>query len=586
MQIKILDEQLISQIAAGEVIERPASVIKELIENSIDANASRIVIEIEKAGTQLIRISDNGEGIAKDDLKLALQRHATSKIQNLNDLEKIFTLGFRGEALATIHAVSHFCLSSCVESQTHGFKIKNDFQIEPCAQTIGTTIEVRNLFYNVPARRKFLRTEKTEWLQIEEIIRKFALNRFNIEFILKHNQKLIYSLPKALSMHEKELRIAKLCAEEWLIQSIAIETQIRDMQLQGWIGLPTFTRAQADMQYLYVNGRIVKDKIINQAIRQAYHDVLYHDRFPAYILFFDLPSQNVDVNVHPTKQEVRFRDSRLVFDFFSASIQDALKKITPHTHTAPIKPTLLNNCRDVVTPRPRPRGPGYLNTQTLPLKIEQQTAVYQVMNETAKEITEELALVPPLGFALAQLKGIYILAENEQGLIIVDMHAAHERILYEKMKMSLQIQNIVQQNLLVPIVLNLSEKEAYFLEKQLLSLQQIGFEITAIGETNFAIRTIPMLLKNLNIQQLLRDVISDCTENETSHRAEEITHHIYATIACHASVRANRKMSIPEMNALLREIENTPHTGQCNHGRPTWTAISIQELDKWFLRGQ
>lgn len=584
MTIKTLDQQLISQIAAGEVIERPASVVKELIENSLDAHATKIVIEILNSGKKLIRVSDNGNGIAKEELKLALQRHATSKIYTFEDLEKIYTLGFRGEALATISAVSNFSLTSRIKDQEYGWRIQNsnaaNLIIEPAAHPIGTTVEVHDLFHNVPARRKFLRSENTEWLQIEEVVRRVGLSHFDVEIILKHQNKTIFQLPRCISTQERELRLLQLCGQDFITHVIFFETQLRDFSIQGWLGLPTFTRSQADMQYCFVNNRMVRDKIISQAAREAYHDVIFHGRLPVFILYFQLPTTEVDVNVHPTKQEVRFQDSRVVFDFIAKSIQDALKQISPKTPSlTPVKPFVEYNA-----------------TQNfLPLKINDSNSTYQIkscpsensIEATSKSIETVVAETsPPLGFALAQLKGIYILAENQQGLIIVDMHAAHERILYEKMKVSLQSQNIVQQNLLVPLVLNLSEKESLYLQNQLPALLQLGFEIDSIAEKSFAIRTIPMLLKNLDIQQLLRDVISDCMENESSHRAEEITQYIYATIACHAAVRANRKMSIPEMNALLREIEITPHTGQCNHGRPTWTVISLSELDKWFMRGK
>lgn len=586
-KIHLLDSQLANQIAAGEVIERPAAVVKELIENSLDAGARSIEITLEKSGTQLIRVRDDGEGIDKEDLPLTVQRHATSKIQSLNDLEQITTLGFRGEALASMLSVSRLTLNSRAATAPMGWCIRGEGEIfnaaEPIAHPQGTTIEIRDLFFNTPARRRFLRSEKTELLQIEETIKRIALSHFAVEFKLIQQQKLIWHLPQAHTQIEREQRVAIICGNTFIENAIWIDAAATGLKLSGWISLPTFSRSQGDLQYFYVNERVVRDKILLHAVREAYHDVLYNDRHPALVLYLNVEPQSVDVNVHPTKHEVRFRDSRLVHDFVLRSIQEALCEIRPdHSHLAPTKPKI-----------------NYPNTapqKNLSLQIREQVTAYQQMHEVASAIVPEAVTISdkkldvpsehPLGYALAQLKGIYILAENAQGLVIVDMHAAHERVLYEKIKNEYQQQQLMTQGLLIPVVIDLNEQENFYFEQHAEILQKLGFQFDRIGPKAIALRQVPLFLAKLSIAQFVHDVIADLIIQEKSQRGEELLEHILATMACHGSVRANRLLTISEMNALLRAIETTPHSSQCNHGRPTWTQINLTELDQWFWRGR
>lgn len=603
-RIQRLDSLLANQIAAGEVVERPSAVVKELLENSLDAGASCIAIELEKAGVQLIRVRDDGRGIEKEDLILALSRHATSKIFTLDDLESVTTLGFRGEALASISSVSRLVLSSATAGQSSGWKIKTEghtepAQLEPAAHPRGTTVEVRDLFFNTPARRKFLRSEKTELEHIEEMVRRIALSHFAVEISLKHQQRMLYQLPIAIATEEKEQRIADILGKEFIENALAMEVQASGLRLWGWIGLPTFSRSQTDMQYFYVNGRNVRDKVLMHAAKQAYHDVMFNNRYPAFVLYLEIDPRTVDVNVHPSKSEVRFRDSRLVHDFVMRGLQTSLAKLHPEGNLAeksnvlPSEPQAhsqaVNIPQDKLSKNFKP-----IYQTAMPLQIKEQTAIYGAMQQVADTLSEELPLaiaeqqakaIAPLGYALAQLQGIYILAENEQGLVIVDMHAAHERILYEKMKQVLD-KGVPSQPLLVPLTINLNAKEIYYIEENLNNFQQLGFTIERLSPTSMTVRQIPILLQRVDVAQLLRDVVADVIEHEESHRIQEDIHNILATITCHASVRAHRKLTLPEMNALLRDIEKTPHSGQCNHGRPTWRQLSMAELDKIFLRGK
>ncbi|MGD9152920.1 MAG: DNA mismatch repair endonuclease MutL [Gammaproteobacteria bacterium] len=573
-RIHILTPNLSNQIAAGEVIERPAAVVKELVENSLDAHASRIEINIEKAGSQLICVHDNGDGIHPDDLPLALNRHATSKIKSLEDLEKVMSLGFRGEALASIGSVSRLILKSATAGQTAGFAVQTEgreqnAKISPAAHPQGTTVEVRDLFFNTPARRKFLRTEKTEFAHIEELVKKIALSNFGVDFILQHNKKPIHHFSAATSTEQQEQRIAAICGEPFIQNAITIEMQNDNLRLWGWIAQPTFSRSQSDMQYFYVNGRIVRDKLVNHAIRQAYRDVLYHERHPAYVLFFEIDPTLVDVNVHPTKHEVRFRDSRLVHDFLFHTLHQALSKIRPDDFVAVKKQTI--NIK-----------PSYQTK--IPLQARESVSAYK--NLYAETPIKENNIGHPLGFTIAQLHDTYILSQNENGLIIVDMHAAHERIVYEKLKKSFEKETIKIQPLLIPLRINLSEKEVTIAVEHAKLFQQLGIELACMGVDTIVVRTVPSLLRNADVEQLTRDVISDLIEYGNSSRIYENINKIFATMACHGSVRANRKMTIPEMNALLRDLENTERGGQCNHGRPTWTQLTMEQLGKLFLRGK
>lgn len=604
-KIHILDSQLANQIAAGEVVERPASVVKELLENSLDAGAKHIDIELEKGGTQLIRIRDDGLGIEKDDLALALSRHATSKISTLDDLTNIATLGFRGEALASINSVSRLTLSSRTAAHNAGWKIQTTPQtlLEPTPHPVGTTMEVRDLFFNTPARRKFLRSEKTEFSHVEEVVRRMALSRFDVAFNFKHNQRQLLQSPICLTQFEKEKRITDLFDPAFMQNAMVIESEAAGLHLSGWIGLPTYSRNQSDMQYCYVNGRVVRDKLLMHATRQAYRDVLYQDRQPVFILYLQIDPAMVDVNVHPTKHEVRFRESRMVHDFVMRSLQDALAKTINSTNSM----TRPQGWRESRVPESAKRD-GVLQRQDpkvvpqqyiMPLQVREQIAGYQAMQQFAnnvattiveepqqlKEVVTE-TVVPPLGFALAQLAGIFILAENTEGLVLVDMHAAHERILYEQMKTAKANDGFKGQALLVPLTLNLTNKELNCLEETLPAFQQMGFELERITPTAIAIRQTPAQLQSLDVAQLLRDVLADLIEHEHSRETKNKFNDIMGNIACRAAVKANRKLTIPEMNALLRDIERTPHSGQCNHGRPTWTQVSLTELDKLFLRGR
>jgi DNA mismatch repair protein MutL len=597
-RIQVLSSLLSNQIAAGEVIERPASVIKELVENSLDAGATRIELDIEQGGLHLMRVRDNGSGIHADDLPLSLSRHATSKIKNLDDLEKIMTLGFRGEALASISSVSRVMLASAVAKQT-GWQVVCDGteqqpQPSPIGHPQGTTVEVRDLFFNTPARRKFVRSEKTEFDHIDELIKRIALSSFHVDFILKHNQRLIRQYRAAQSEVEHTQRVASLCGTAFVENALKIEMIAAGLKLSGWIGLPTFSRAQADLQYFYVNGRMVKDRMISHAARQAYHDVLYGDRHPTYVLFLEVDPGQVDVNVHPTKHEVRFRESRLVHDFISRSIHEALAQIRPGVkeifEAQPLAPPSLPSQSSNLEKKYPTEFP---RQQSMPLKVEEKMAVYAALH---KQETPSFSpppprdtvadRSPPLGFALGQLKGIYILAENSEGLVLVDMHAAHERVIYEKLKTELQAKTLIAQPLLVPLSILLSEREVTVLLEHHAIFQNMAIQLESLSPESIVIREVPDFLREGNIEQLVRDVAADLLVQDKSTRVEEQLERLLGTVACHSAVRANRRLSLPEMNALLRAMETTPHSGQCNHGRPTTMRLSMKELDKLFLRGR
>ncbi len=587
-----------NQIAAGEVVERPASVVKELIENSLDAGAAQVDLEIENGGFKLIRIRDNGCGIHADDLILALSRHATSKINNADDLIEIKTLGFRGEALASISSVARLTLSSAIANQT-GWQVVTEGIEEqpvccPAPHPRGTTIEVRDLFFNTPARKKFLRTERTEFEQIDTLLKRIALSCFSVGFTLKHNQKLVRQYRAADSPLEHQQRIGSLCGDAFVQQALKIETDTTlDLTLTGWIGLPTFSRAQADLQYFYVNGRMVRAKLVNHAVRQAYHDVVYGDRHPAFVLFLTLPPSQVDVNVHPAKHEVRFRESRLVHDFIYRSLQSALAEVRPGQPQL-LPPTGIQSRTSLqVDPPPIQQSFGATTWRAAPRKVQEHISIYQRMHEDGLSLTPSVdidkkntATIPPLGYALAQLRTIYILAENAEGLVLVDMHAAHERVLYEQLKRDLANTTIVAQPLLVPLSVALSDREVDLLEEQSAIFLSMGMRIERISQTVILIREVPSLLRHVEWEQCIRDIAADLIEQEQSCRLQDYADHLLGTMACHAAVRAQRKLSIAEMNALLRTMETTENSGQCNHGRPTWMTLSIQELDKLFLRGR
>ena len=594
-RINLIDQKLANQIAAGEVVERPASIVKELIENSLDAGASKIIVEVEQGGTKLLRIKDDGSGILKQDLKLALHRHATSKIAKLGDLENIDSLGFRGEALASISSVSRVSLTSKVtgdESDT-GWKILTDGNVSnasltPAAHSKATTIEVRDLFFNTPARRKFLKKEKTEFSKIDEIIKRLALSRFDVHVSLRHNHKVIYNLLPASSELEKQRRLGLLCGAQFIETAIQIEIERPGMKLWGWVGLATFSRSQADLQYFYVNGRTIRDKIIIHAVRQAYRDILFHGRHPAYVLFLELDPSTVDVNVHPTKHEVRFRDSRLVHDFLFGSLYKSLSQVTPSDQLERSGSSAELNSAFEAKQRMSEMAGGFVTQNRLILgatEVDNSLKSRTEFSQIAEELPNETD-VPPLGYAVAQVHGIFILAQNKEGLVIVDMHAAHERITYERMKRALAKEGLTTQTLLVPLSVALSESEVEYADDNKIALLELGLEIEKASSEAIVVRRIPALLKDSNIEQLVRDVISDFIKFGSTDLIKSHQDELISTMACHGSIRANRQLTLPEMNALLRDMEVTERSGQCNHGRPTWVFKSLEELDKLFLRGQ
>ena len=606
-RIQQMPNQLINQIAAGEVVERPASVVKELLENSLDAGATRIDIDIEQGGIKLIRIRDNGHGIHKEDLALALSRHATSKIRNLHDLEHVSSLGFRGEALPSIASISRMSIISR-QAEGEAYKVQGQDQqsadISPAAHGTGTTIEVRDLFYNVPARRKFLRAEKTEFNHLQDVVRRIALSHADVEINLSHNQRSVRRWRRATDFAGMQQRIAEVCGEAFMEQAQFMEYEAANLKLHGWIASPAFSRSQADMQYFFVNGRMIRDKLVTHAVRQAYQDVLYHGRHPAYVLYLQLDPVLVDVNAHPTKHEVRFREGRLVHDFLFRGIHRALADARPGAGEV-AEPIMAE------TAQPDPRqsapvaasaspaaGPGYRPYQgprqgSMSLPVEEQIRAYDNLSRglpvsgSADQSTGDTdGDIPPLGFAIAQLHGIYILSQTASGLVIVDMHAAHERITYERLKTALEAGGLQSQPLLVPISINLSEQEAELAEAHGELFSELGFELDRSGPESIRIRQLPMILGTANAEALVRDVLSDLRTYGSSARIRNAINEVLGTMACHGSVRANRSLSLPEMNALLRDMEATERSGQCNHGRPTWTEFSLQAIDKWFLRGQ
>ncbi len=587
--IRTLPSHLVNQIAAGEVVERPASVVKELIENSLDAGAGSITVEIDAGGTRLIRVSDDGQGIERDELASALSRHATSKIGSLEDLENIASLGFRGEALPSIASVSRLSITSRQRDAERAWKLQGRDAGEPVPDPLqqGTRVEVLELFYNVPARKKFLRTEQTEYKHIESLFKNLALSNPAVAFRLLHNQKTVYQLPSVQSDDDLRRRLAALCGSNFADSLVAIDVAADHLRLQGWVALPTFNRSQPDMQYFFVNRRMVRDKLVNHAVRQAYRDVLFHGRHPAYVLSLSLDARELDVNVHPQKHEVRFRNSRAVHDFLFRSLHQALAEVQPERQ---VESPAFSLHREMPAAAPSQAGLGLgFGGGDRSARVREQLQSYAALldpgpaNDAQSEAPAEL---PPLGFAVAQLKGIYILAENRDGLVVVDMHAAHERIVYERMKRHAADEKLISQPLLVPLNFNLSRAEGDLVEEQGEALRRLGFEVERLGPEQVRLRALPALLKHADGEQLLRDVLADFAEHGRSERIDEVRDEMLSTMACHASVRANRQLTLAEMNALLRDIEHTERSGQCNHGRPTWKQLSLGQLDKLFLRGQ
>lgn len=619
-RIQLLSPRLANQIAAGEVVERPASVAKELLENSLDAGARRIDVEVEQGGIKLLRIRDDGGGIPADDLPLALARHATSKIRELEDLEAVASLGFRGEALASISSVARLTMTSRTADAEQAWQVETEgrdmeARVQPAAHPVGTSVEVRDLFFNTPARRKFLRAEKTEFDHLQDVIKKLALARFDVAFHLRHNGKTVFALHEANDDIGRARRVASVCGPAFLEQALPIEVERNGLHLWGWVGLPTFSRSQADLQYFYVNGRMVRDKLVAHAVRQAYRDVLFNGRHPTFVLFLEIDPAVVDVNVHPTKHEVRFRDSRMVHDFLYGTLHRALGEVRPEDQlAAPAAVGQIVRPSGLAVGEFGPQGEmGLAAAQVLEQPQAQPESVWRSYQaprpqgsvpqaESQGAYREYFAPlpasvapaalphaqgdIPPLGYALAQLKGVYILAENAQGMVLVDMHAAHERITYERLKTAMASEGLRGQPLLVPESIALSQREADCAEDHSQWFQRLGFELQRLGEESLAIRQIPALLKQAEATQLVRDVLADLLEYGTSDRIQAHLNELLATMACHGAVRANRRLTLPEMNGLLRDMEHTERSGQCNHGRPTWTQLGMDDLDKLFLRGR
>jgi DNA mismatch repair protein MutL len=614
--IQALPDQLISQIAAGEVVERPSAVVKELLENALDAGATQITVRLEEGGVKRIAITDNGRGIAADQLPLALARHATSKIASLTDLENVATLGFRGEALASIAAVAAVSLTSRTADAAHAWEIVGSHHatVTPSSGPQGTTIEVQDLYFNTPARRKFLKSEQTEYGHCAEVVRRIALARPDVSFSLTHNGRTI----DHWNVSEMAKRSAHILGAEFAEARLAIDESAGPLRLHGFAGLPTASKARADGQFFYVNGRFVRDKLLVHAVRAAYQDVLHGDRFPSYVLGLDLDPALVDVNVHPSKIEVRFRDSRAVHQFVFHAVQRALAQTSATAYGSVPAPLPAGDVgagapawqrreheqgsfgaqlSATFSPSPYPPA-GRYEVAGVAQRMDSYGALFAPSGGAAgAAVTPFAPLAPalsndeyPLGFALAQLHGIYILAQNSKGMVLVDMHAAHERILYEQLKNALDAQvdgqDMQVQALLIPVTFFADAVEVGTAHENQDTLKALGFDIAALSPTTLAVRTVPALLKNADAQTLARDVLRDVREFGGSRVLIERRNELLGTLACHTAVRANRILSVPEMNALLRQMEGTERADQCNHGRPTWVQLEISALDKLFLRGQ
>lgn len=594
MTIRLLPDHLVNQIAAGEVVERPASVVKELVENSLDAGARAIIVTLEQGGRELVRVSDDGAGIPRAELPLALQRHATSKIASLADLERVSTLGFRGEALPSIASVSRLELASRHAGDAHGWVVRarqgRVSEPEPHAVQQGTRVEVADLFHNTPARRKFLRAERTEFGHVDGLLRRLALARFDVAFTLEHNGRRVAHYPAAAADERRAERLGAALGDEFIGHAITIDEARGPLRLWGWVAEPRFNRAQTDRQFLFVNGRAVRDRIAAHAVRQAFQDVLYHGRHPAFVLYLELPPEGVDVNVHPQKSEVRFRDARNVHDFLFASLRRALAEagagsgsLRPGSGLEVVQPLAATSAQSRSA-----AAPGWL-------PLAQAAALYRVAETDALPDPWRIPQapeagpeheIPPLGFALAQLHGIYILSQNASGLVLTDMHAAHERITYERLKSRLDSEGIRTQRLLVPVTVRVSETEADLAEAQRDELASLGLRVDRSGPDTLLLREVPALLAQADAASLLRDVLSDLHGESGSERVRQQSNDILSTMACHGAVRANRALSLAEMNALLRDMERTERSGHCSHGRPTWVQLDLAMLDRLFLRGR
>jgi len=596
MTIELLPDHLINQIAAGEVVERPSSVVKELVENSLDADARNVKVQLEQGGRRVIRVTDDGLGMTREDLVLALQRHATSKIASLEDLERVATMGFRGEALPSIASVARLDLASRNESEEHGWSLKvrrgEISEPEPAPVLAGTRVSVEDLFYNVPARRKFLRAERTEFNHVDLLLRRFAMARFDVGFELEHNGKNISLLQPAIDGTDQERRLRRVMGKDFLDHAIRISDERGGIGLQGWVAEPRYNRSQADRQFFFVNGRAVRDRVIAHAVRSAFQDVLYHGRHPAFVLFLLIPPQAVDVNVHPQKHEVRFRDARMVHDFLFSALHRALAG----KGAGAVRPGA--GLEDGLA-EPRgfgSAGAGSAGQAGMSLPVREQLSAYAKVLGAAEPPagahhvpplpSAEDGEIPPLGYALAQLHGVYVLSQNDKGLVLTDMHAAHERITYEQLKVRYTGEGIRGQRLLVPLDVQVSEAEADLAEERSQELGSLGLVVDRSGPESLVLREVPALLADSDAAQLLRDVLSDMGSTGRSERVESESNEILSTMACHGSVRANRQLTVPEMNALLRDMERTERSGHCNHGRPTWIQLDMATLDRLFLRGR
>lgn len=615
MRIQLLPNQLISQIAAGEVVERPASALKELLENSLDAGATDITVSLMQGGVKQLKVIDNGTGIAQEDLNLALTRHATSKITSLEDLEAVASLGFRGEALASIASISRMQMTSRVIQEKHAFVIASNgselSSIQPAALDSGTIIEVNDLYFNTPARRKFLKLEATEFGHCEAVFERIALSRPDVTFTLSHNGRVV----SRYGAGQASKRFNEILGAEFAAESVIISEEAAGLTLTGVIAKPTYNRNSRDLQYAYVNDRFVRDKLLSHAIRQAYQDVLHHDRHPAYALFLTLDPTLVDVNVHPAKTEVRFRDGQAIHRFVFHSLHKALATPTGLSNAVTAAQASFNPFSAPANNANYPSSYPTYQAQiplTSQLTAQQNTAFYETLfgNTNAREnfdapkvsiheasgdaqtMSHENSSEQtfPLGFAVAQIHGVYILAQNATGLVVVDMHAAHERIIYEQLKNALDDHAVSMQPLLIPVSFNADRLEVAIVNEENASgantLRQLGFEIAVLSPSTLAVRAVPMMLQNADAVQLARDVLKDLREFGASRALTERRNELLGTMACHAAVRANRSLTIPEMNALLRDMEATERSGMCNHGRPTWFQVSMQDLDKMFMRGK
>ena len=590
MSIRVLPDVLISQIAAGEVVERPAAALKEILENSLDAGATEIQIDLEQGGIKRIRVSDNGSGIPRGELELALTRHATSKIASLADLEQVASLGFRGEALASIAAIARVQLTSRSADAEHAWTIQVEGgrlgETVPAARATGTTIDIQDLFFNTPARRKFLKTEATEYAHCAETVRRLALANPQVAFTLTHNGRVQLRLNAGAASS----RVRQVLGETFEQDAIAIDAAAGPLRVSGWVIRPGAATASRDSQHVFVNGRYVRDKLIVHALKEAYRDVLHHQLNPAYCLFISVPPDLVDVNVHPAKTEIRFRDSRGVHQFLFHAVERML--------AAPVAAERAPAAQSASAPVPS--NPGWIAPQqsAMPLQVSEAMAFYAPLHPSGGGLLAQgIALAPvqalpdggdapPLGYALAQLHGVYVLAQNAQGLVVVDMHAAHERVVYEKLKAALDARAVPAQTLLIPVALTVDARDVAEISPHLEQLRDIGFELSVTSPTSVAVRSVPWLLKEADPVELTRAVLAEVAEFGVARLLAERRNELLATLACHGAVRANRRLTLPEMNALLREMEATERAGQCNHGRPTWFQLGLRELDSMFMRGR